>query len=76
MWPQPTAETSFFLVYGRNPNVPLHKLLETMQQFLGYPESACLDLKAHHLALSIAKETLDENRFKHAKKTRLYPTKC
>ena len=28
-----------------------------------------LDLKSHHLALSIAKKTLDENRFKHAQKT-------
>ena len=26
-----TAETPFFLVYGRNPNLPLHQLLEPMQ---------------------------------------------
>ena len=26
-----TAETSFFLVYGRDPNLPLHQLLEPMQ---------------------------------------------
>ena len=26
-----TAESPFFLVYGRDPNLPLHKLLEPMQ---------------------------------------------
>ena len=34
-----TAETPFFLVYGRDPNLPLHQLLEPMHQFLGDPES-------------------------------------
>ena len=34
-----TAETLFFLVYGRDPNLPLHQLLESMQQFLGDPDS-------------------------------------
>ena len=34
-----TAETPFFLVYGRDPTLPLHQLLEPMQQFLGDPES-------------------------------------
>ena len=29
-----TAESSFFLVYGRDPNLPLHQLLEPMQHFL------------------------------------------
>ena len=61
-----TAETPFFLFYGRDPNLPLHQLLEPMQQFLGDPESGCLDLKSHPLALAIAKKTLDENTFKHA----------
>ena len=28
------AETPFFLVYGRDPNLPLHQLLEPMQHFL------------------------------------------
>ena len=28
-----TAETPFVLVYGRNPNLPLHQLLEPMQWF-------------------------------------------
>ena len=34
-----TAETPFFLVYGRDPNLPLHQLLELMQQFLGDPQT-------------------------------------
>ena len=32
-----TAESPFFLVYGRDPNQPLHQLLELMQHFLGDP---------------------------------------
>ena len=63
-----TAETPFFLVYGRDPNSPLHQLLEPMQQFVSDPESGHLDLESHCLALAIAKETLDENRLKHAQK--------
>ena len=61
-----TAETPFFLVYGRDPNLPLHQLLEPVQQFLGDPDSGHLDLKSHCLALAIAKKTLDENHFTHA----------
>ena len=34
-----TVETPFFLVYSRDPNLPLHQLLEPMQCFLGNPES-------------------------------------
>ena len=64
-----TAETPFFLVYGRDPNLPLHQLLELMQRFLGDPESGLLNLEAHHLALAIAKKTLDENHFWTAQKT-------
>ena len=52
-----------------NPNLPLHQLLEPMQQFLGAPESGHLDLKSHCLALAIAKKTLDENGFEHVQKT-------
>ena len=64
-----TAETPFFLVYSRDPNLPLHQLLEPMQPFLGYPDSGMLNLETHRLALAIAKKTLDENRFKTAQKT-------
>ena len=64
-----TAETPFFLVYGRDPNLPLHQLLEPMQCFLGDPDSGMLNLETHRLALAIAKKTLDENRFKTAQKT-------
>ena len=55
------AESPFFLVYGRDPNLPLHQLLEPMQCFLG-------DLETHRLALAIAKKTLDENRFSATQK--------
>ena len=64
-----TAETPFFLVYGRDPNLPLHQLLEPMQHFLGDPDSGMLNLETHRLAMAIAKKTLDENRFKTAQKT-------
>ena len=43
------AETPFFLGYGRDPNLPLHQLLEPMQQFLGAPDSGMLNLEAHRL---------------------------
>ena len=59
-----TAETQFFLAYGRDPNLLLHQLLEPMQQFLGDPEFILLTLEAHYLALPIAKKTLDENYFR------------
>ena len=64
-----TAETPFFLVYRRNPNLPLHQLLEPMQQLLGDPDSGILNLEAHRVTLAIAKKTLDENHFKIAQKT-------
>ena len=64
-----TAETPFFPVYGRDPSLPLHQLLEPMQQFLGDPKSGCLDLESHCLALAIPKKTLDENVFKDTQKT-------
>ena len=55
-----TAESPFFLVYGRDPNLPLHQLLEPMQHFLGVPDSGKLNLETHRLALAIAKKTLDQ----------------
>ena len=64
-----TAETPFFLVYGRDPNLPLHQLLEPMQCLLGDPDSSMQNLETHRLAFAIAKKTLDENRFKTAQKT-------
>ena len=64
-----TSDTSFFLVYRGDPNLPLHQLLEHMQQFLGDPDSGMLNFKAHRLALAIVKKTLDENHFKTAQKT-------
>ena len=57
-----TTETPFFLVYGRDPNLPLHQLLEPMQQFLGDPEFGHLDLQSHCLALAIAKKCIKDNR--------------
>ena len=64
-----TAESPFFLVYGRDPNLPLHQLLEPMQCFLGDPDSGKLHLETHRLALAIAKKKLDENRFTATQKT-------
>ena len=64
-----TAESPFFLVYGMDPNLPLHQLLEPMQHFLGDPDSGKLHLETHRLALAIAKKTLDENRFTAIQKT-------
>ena len=43
------AETPLFLVYGRDPNLPLHQHLEPMQCFLGDPESGRLNLESHQL---------------------------
>ena len=63
-----TAEMPFFLVYGRDPNLPLHQLLKPKQQFLGDPDSGMLNLGAHRLTLAIAKKTLDENHFKTAQR--------
>ena len=60
------SRNTIFLVYRRDPNLPLHQLLEPMQQLLGDPESGLLNLKAHHLALAIAKKTPDENCFRTA----------
>ena len=64
-----TAESPFFLVYGRDPNLPLHQLLGPMQHFLGDPDSGKLHLEMHRLALAIAKKTFDENRFTAIQKT-------
>ena len=64
-----TAEMSFLLMYGRDPNLPLHQLLEPMQWFLGDPDSGMLNLEAHRLVIAIAKKMLDENYFKTAQKT-------
>ena len=44
-----------------------------MQCFLSDPDSGCLNLEMHHLALAIAKKTLDENRFRKAQKTTDHP---
>ena len=59
-----TAETPFFLIYGRDPNLPPHQLLEPMQHLLGVLDAGMLNLETHRLALAIGKKILDENRFK------------
>ena len=63
-----TTEAPFFLVHGRDPNLPFHQLLEPIQQFLSDPNSGCLDLRSHQPVLAIAKKTLEENCFKHVQK--------
>ena len=64
-----TAESPFFLVYGRDSNFPPHQLLEPMQQVIGDPESRMLNLEVHRLTLAIAKKTLDKNCFKIVQET-------
>ena len=64
-----TAEMPFLFIYGRDPSLSLHQLLELMQRFLGDSYSGLLNLEAHCLALAIAKKTLDENHFRTAQKT-------
>ena len=64
-----TAESPFFLVYGRDLNLLLHQLLEPRQHFLGDSIPGKLNLETHRLALAIAKKTLDENRFTATQKT-------
>ena len=64
-----TVEMPFFLVYGRDPNLSLHQLLELVQCFLGDPRSGQLNLENHHLTLAITKKTLDENHFRNVQKT-------
>ena len=64
-----TAGTPFFLVYRRDPDLPLHQLLEPMQCFLGDPKSGTYNLEHHCFTLAIAKKTLDENHFRNSQKT-------
>ena len=42
-----TAEAPFFLVSGRDLDLPLHQILEPMQCLLGDPESGRLNLETH-----------------------------
>ena len=44
-----TAEIPFFLVYGRDPNLPLHLLWEPMQWFWEIQALECSILKLTHL---------------------------
>ena len=64
-----TGETPFFLVYGRDPNQPIHQLLQPMTRFMGDPESGKLCLEKHRLALALAKKYLDDHRFLTSEKT-------
>ena len=64
-----TGESPFFLVYGRDGNLPLHQLLQPLTRFLGDPDSGLLCLDQHRLSLSIAKKYLDDHRFLTAEKT-------
>ena len=64
-----TTEMPFFLVYGRDPNLPLHQLLEPMQWFKGDWDSGMLNLEACRLALALSKKMLDKNHFKTVQKT-------
>ena len=70
-----TMETMFFLLYGRDPNLPLHQFLEPMLCFLDNQESRQTNLEAHRLTVTIAKKTLDENHFRNEQKTTLFPNR-
>ena len=63
-----TGESSFFLVYRRDGNKPLHELLQPLTRFLGDPDLGLLCLDQHQLTLSIAKKYLDDHRFLTAEK--------
>ena len=54
---------------AETPNLPLHQLLEPMQHFLGDPDPGMLNQETHRLALAIAKNALDENKFTATHKT-------
>ena len=58
-----TAETPFFLVYGRDPNLPLHQLLEPMQQTFERTRFWNTKSGSTQTHTAIAKKTLDENHF-------------
>ena len=51
-----TAETPFFLVYGRGLNLPLHQLLEPMQHFLGDPRLWNVEPRNTQTSISYIKE--------------------
>ena len=52
------AESPFFLVYGRDPNLPWHQLLEPMQCFLGYPDSCYAEPGNTWISISNCKEDI------------------
>ena len=43
--------------------------LNQYNEYGGDPESGLLNAEAHHLAIAIARKTLDENHFRTAQKT-------
>ena len=71
-----TVQTPYFLVYGRYPNLPLHQLLESMQQFWGYPESGMLNLAAHthisHCQEDVGWESLQNCTEDHGQNTAIF----
>ena len=64
-----TAETPFFLVYGKRSQLTLHNFWNQWKSLVGDPESGTLNLENHCLTLAIALKTLDENHFRNAQKT-------
>ena len=69
-----TAESPFFLVYGRDLKLPLHQLLEPMQHFLRDPDLGKLNLETQRIALAIAKDTGQKQIHSYSKDSSKKPT--
>ena len=55
-----TAETPFSLIYGRDPNLPLHKLLEPMRRFPRWHRSWLTQPRSTSSSPNHCQETLDK----------------
>ena len=63
-----TAEMPFFLVYRRDPNLPLHQLFEPLQQFLGRPRFWNAELRSPWTHISHCQEDTRQKSFQNSTK--------